>query len=116
MSSLPLTIRGVWRVDTGNTKNVPVDKQKMTLLKQSLKAQFGNGTANSGKVPDKRIRLAWQTMHNNGSAPGAESLTPGKENAMRSFEGKHRVNFNTFVDSLNSKKWHPLAQNDAPGT
>ena len=61
-----------FHVDTDNTKNVPVDKQKMTLLKQSLKAQFGNGTANSGKVPDKRIRLAWQSMHNNGSAPGAE--------------------------------------------
>jgi type IV pilus assembly protein PilY1 len=96
-----------FHVDTDNTKNVPVDKQKMTLLKQSLKAQFGNGTANSGKVPDKRIRLAWQSMHNNGSAPGAESLTPGKENAMRSFEGKHRVNFNTFVDSLTAKNGTP---------
>ncbi|MDP3653891.1 MAG: PilC/PilY family type IV pilus protein [Rhodoferax sp.] len=81
--------------ETANVAN-----RKITLLKNSLKAQFGNGTANSGKTPDKRIRLAWQAMHNNGGAPGAGSLTAGAINSMRSFEGSHRVNFNTFVDGL----------------
>jgi type IV pilus assembly protein PilY1 len=80
---------------------------KMTLLKNSLIKQFGDGSANSGKVPDNRIRLAWQAMHNNGSAPDAGTLTPGKENAMRSFEGQHRKNFKSFVDSLKANNGTP---------
>ncbi|MBK6999911.1 MAG: hypothetical protein IPH35_08070 [Rhodoferax sp.] len=82
-------------------------RSKISLLKESLKTQFGNGTANSGKIPDKRIRLAWQAMHNNGGAPNADTLTPGKVNAMRSFEGDHRKNFNTFVDSLKADNGTP---------
>lgn len=98
-----------WDLATdGYTDNVA--NRKITLLKSSLKAQFGNGTANSGKIPDKRIRLAWQAMHNNGNAPGAGSLAAGATNSMRSFEGSHRVNFNTFVDSLRANDGTPSLQ------
>lgn len=98
-----------WDLLTDNTTSIVANK-KITLLKASLKAEFGDGTANSGRIPDKRIRLAWQAMHNNGGAPGAGSLTAGATNSMRSFEGTHRANFNTFVDSLTAYNGTPSLQ------
>ena len=87
-------------LDTGNNR-------KIDLLKSSLIATFGNGSANSGIIPDGRIRLAWQAMHNNGGASGAGSLTPGATNAMRPFSGSHRSNFNTFVTGIKAKNGTP---------
>jgi type IV pilus assembly protein PilY1 len=76
--------------------------RKDELLKQSLAVTFGNGSPNSGIIPDGRIRLAWHAMHNNGNAPGADSLTPGAINSMRPFSGAHRTRFNQFVQSINA--------------
>jgi type IV pilus assembly protein PilY1 len=95
-----------WDVTTDNDTSTTANK-KITLLKNSLKAEFGDGTANSGKIPDGRIRLAWQALHNNGSSSGAGSLTPGATNAMRSFTGAHRTNFNSFVNSLSANNGTP---------
>lgn len=87
----------------GHDGNDNAASTKITLLKNSLVSQFGNGTStNKGRLVDGRIRLAWQAMHNNGNASGAASLTPGATNAMRSFSGTHRTNFNTFVTSLSA--------------
>lgn len=72
----------------------PGGQSKLVLLKAALKAQFGDGTANSGKIADKSIRLAWQSMW------GTNTLVPGATNAMRSFEGTHRTNFNKFIDDI----------------
>lgn len=94
-----------WDVST-DSSTITVGK-KITLLKNSLIAEFGDGTANSGKIPDGRIRLAWQAMHNNGNASGAGSLTPGNTNAMRPFTGTHRANFNTFINSLKASGGTP---------
>lgn len=72
---------------------------KMTSLKSALISQFGNPTATpptKGKVEDKRIRLAWQAMWLN----GANTITLGSINSIKSFEGQHRINFNNFINSL----------------
>lgn len=81
--------------------------KKMTLLKNSLRAVFGSGTSNSGIIPDGRIRLAWQAMHNNGKAPDAGSLQASKTNSIASFQGQHRQDFETFVASLTPKSGTP---------
>lgn len=83
---------------------------RMADLRTALISQFGDGTAtNRGQIADGRIRLAWQSMWNNGGSPGAGTLTPGAVNAMRPFENsppgtpggaQHRANFNTFVTNL----------------
>jgi type IV pilus assembly protein PilY1 len=76
---------------------------KIQLLKNALTAQFGDANATpptTGKLPDNRIRLAWQAMHNNGNSSGAGSLSPGLTNSMKSFSGAHRTNFSSFVNSL----------------
>lgn len=72
--------------------------KKMDLLKNSLRAVFGNGQGNKGEVPDGRIRLAWQTL--NGTVSGTGSLSAGGTNTMRSFEGAHRQAFETFVANV----------------
>lgn len=92
-----------WDVD-GNPTNT-ISSKRITLLKNSLKSVFGNPTANPptfGTVPDNRIRLAWQVMHNNGDAPGASNLTHGATNSIKAFSGTHRTNFNTFINSLSA--------------
>lgn len=87
--------------------------KKIDLLKQSLKAQFGDGTSNSGKVPDGRIRLAWQSMWDNGSSisnTGAKSIKLGALNSIKPFSGTHRTNFNAFVNSLTASNGTPSHQ------
>lgn len=85
----------------------PALGRKIDLLKSSLIATFGNGTANSGIIPDGRIRLAWHAMHNNGNAPDAKSLVPGKVNSIRPFSGTHRTKFNDFVNSIDADNGTP---------
>ena len=82
-----------WDVTTDNATSVTAN-QKITLLKSALKAQFGNGTSNSGNIPDGRIRLAWQAMNR------TSTLTPGATNSMKPFTGAHRTNFNSFVIAI----------------
>ncbi len=89
-----------WDIATDNTTN-NVANRKITLLKQALKAQFGDGTANSGNIPDGRIRLAWQGMNR------TNSLTLGATNAMKPFSGTHRVNFNSYIDGLTASGGTP---------
>ncbi|MDP2371254.1 pilus assembly protein [Rhodoferax sp.] len=69
---------------------------RIASLKAALNAQFGSAT----KIPDNRIRLAWQAMWNNGGASGAASLTTGATNSMKPLTGAHRTNFITFANSL----------------
>lgn len=73
---------------------------RMAGLKAALKAQFGDGTTNSGLLTDNSIRLAWQSMWNNGGSPTADTLTAGNTNSMKRFSGAHRTNFNNFVTAL----------------
>ena len=104
----PNVIITVDNSESMRNKDTDGGQERLTLLKNSLKAQFGDGTPNSGKIPDKRIRLAWQAMFVNKvsstnslkQASDVNTLLPGAINSMKSFEGAHRINFNAFVTNL----------------
>lgn len=88
---------------------------RMSSLKAALRAQFGDGTAaKKGKIPDGSIRLAWQTMWDNGktSRPVGQQndqskLVPGAVNSLKSFEGTHRTAFENFVVSMKASNGTP---------
>lgn len=83
---------------------------KMSVLKSALKKTFGDGTSNSGTIPDGRIRLAFQAMHDNGAFienKGARTLSLGATNSMKPFSGSHRVNFNSFINTLDASGLTP---------
>lgn len=83
--------------------------KRINILKYSLKKIFTDYTL----LPDGKIRLAWQTMWNNGGAPGVgpskgdkpagatsvDSTTSGT-NSMKVLDSTHRNAFISFVDSL----------------
>ncbi len=81
-------------------------KRKMNVLKSSLSKTFGNGESNSGIIPDDRIRLAFQSMHDfawaSGGKYGVDTLLLGANNSIKPFSGTHRINFASFVNSLSS--------------
>ena len=103
-------VGGVW----------PITSRRLNILKDALRKVFTNTTL----IPDKKIRLAWQVMHNNGNTvsnvntgywygsgpnpgkgktPGAEdinSTVAGAQNKMRVLDSAHRANFLNFVDYL----------------
>lgn len=72
--------------------------RRMNILKHSLKQVFNDTTL----LPDKKIRLSWQTMWNNGDSPDADNVNSSSMNlnSMRVLESGHRANFFSFVDSL----------------
>lgn len=119
-SPTTLTINEIAGCPTAANNNNPT---RLTSLRNALIDQFGNGTSNSGRIPDGRIRLAWQSMWNNGGSPGAGTLAAGAVNAIRPFENsasgtpggaQHRTNFNTFVTNLaaaNGTPSHALVSN-----
>lgn len=100
----------------------PVTSRRMNILKYSLKEVFNDTTL----IPDNKIRLAWQVLHNNGNSvtkyndlsywyggnvanpgkgktPGADNVNTtatGAKNKMRSLDATHRANFLSFVDYL----------------
>ncbi|MGU3626895.1 pilus assembly protein [Comamonas sp. C24C] len=87
----------------------PLTTRRMNVLKYALiGAQNSDGTWEGGVfrdrdlIPDRKIRLSWQAMWNNGKAWYAESVDSDEmnTNSMRFLEGDHRNNFIKFVDSL----------------
>jgi type IV pilus assembly protein PilY1 len=94
-------------VGCGAVGTISANPSRISSLRAALRAQFGDGTANSGLLADDRIRLAWQAMHNNGAASNAGSLSAGNTNAMKRFSGTHRTNFNTFITSLTPNNGTP---------
>lgn len=94
-------------VGCGTVGTISTNPSRISSLRTALRAQFGDGTANSGLLADDRIRLAWQAMHNNGGAVGAGSLTAGNANATKRFSGTHRTNFDSFVASLRPNNGTP---------
>ncbi|WP_367068001.1 PilC/PilY family type IV pilus protein [Oryzisolibacter sp. LB2S] len=97
----------------------PTNSRRMNVLKYALKSIFDptHPKYDSTLLPDKKIRLAWQTMWNNGKSPGvgtqwksgnttshagANSVDSSSlgENSMKVLEGAHRTNFLSFVSKL----------------
>lgn len=76
----------------------PNNAKRLNILKYSLKQVF----TDTSLLPDKKIRLAWQTMWNNGNSPNAKNVnsTSMNQNSMRVLEGAHRTNFLNFVNNL----------------
>lgn len=100
----------------------PPNSRRMNILKHALKKVFNDKVL----IPDNKIRLAWQAMHNNGNTnysstsryyywygsganpgqgktPGADnvgSIATARTNHMRSLNDTHRQNFLAFVDYL----------------
>lgn len=86
-----------------------VKAPRINILKYALTQVFNDMTL----LPDNKIRLAWQTMWNNGKAPGVgpkksngyagatsvDSTTSGV-NSMKALDSSHRADFFTFVNSL----------------
>ncbi len=99
------------------TRTENTNKSRIRALKDALTAQFGDANATpgtKGSTPDNSIRLAWQTMHNNGAATTADSLVAGNTNTIKPFSGTHRVNFSNFVNSLkayNGTPSHKMVKN-----
>lgn len=85
--------------------------KRINVLKYALKQVF----TDTDLLPDKKIRIAWQAMWNNGGAPDAANVnsTSMKTNSMRSLQGgitatgTQRKNFLDFVDSLTAKNGTP---------
>ncbi|MEZ5629796.1 MAG: PilC/PilY family type IV pilus protein [Burkholderiaceae bacterium] len=79
--------------------------KRINILKYTLKQVFNDTTL----LPDKKIRVAWQSMWNNGGSPGAASVdsTTMNQNSMRVLQGNQRTNFLSFVDSLKPKNGTP---------
>lgn len=88
-----------------DTKTWPTNSRRMNVLKYALKQVFNDTSV----LPDGKIRLAWQVMHNNGDAPDAKNVNSGtmKTNSMRVLKGSHRDNFISFINSLSSKNGTP---------
>ncbi len=85
--------------------------KRINILKYALRAVFDptHPDYDVSLVPDKKLRLAWQTMWNNGGAPDAGNVNSStmKTNSMRVLEGSHRTNFLGFVNSLRAGSGTP---------
>lgn len=81
---------------------------RMNILKYALAQIFNDTTL----LPDNKIRLAWQSMWNNGNSPGVgpkkssyvgatsvNSATSGV-NSMKPLDATHRADFLAFVNKL----------------
>ncbi len=89
----------------------PTNAKRINILKYALTSIFDptHPKYDPSLVPDKKIRIAWQTMWNNGNAPDAKNVNSStmKQNSMRVLEGAHRTNFLNFVNSLKAQNGTP---------
>ena len=105
--SIPPTPNVVLSVDDSGSMSGQVGggdtKTKMFRLKEALADVFNDKLL----LPDGKIRLSWQVMHNNGGATGAGSLTVGAVNSMKVLDDTHRTNFLAFAGSLTANNGTP---------
>lgn len=81
-------------------------KTKIYYLKKALAEVFNDKIL----LPDGKIRLAWQVMHNNGKATSASSIIAGNINSMKALDNTHRGNFLLFANSLSASGGTPSHQ------
>lgn len=92
---------------SANSKRINVLKYALKSIFDPTHAQYDNTL-----LPDDKIRLAWQVMHDNGKA-NAKSVDSGDNpsslntNSMRPFAGAHRTNFLSFVNGLSANGGTP---------
>jgi type IV pilus assembly protein PilY1 len=83
----------------------PATSRRVNVLKYSLKKVFND----TSLLPDGKIRMSWQVLHNNGNSSGAGNVDSDSmnTNSMRPVAGSHRTNFISFVDSLKANGGTP---------
>ncbi|RYH15299.1 MAG: pilus assembly protein PilC, partial [Alcaligenaceae bacterium] len=83
----------------------------MNVLKHALVGNAGTGGIfrDTTLLPEGKIRLAWQVMHNNGNASDAKNVDSASmnTNSMRSLTDTQRTNFINFVNSLTPRNGTP---------
>lgn len=84
--------------------------RRINVLKYALKTIFNNKEL----IPDNKLRIAWQAMHNNGGSSGAGSVNSSNmnTNSMRPIDATvgtktHRDNFLEFIDALKANDGTP---------
>ena len=84
--------------------------KRINVLKYTLKSVFENKSL----IPENKIRIAWQSMHNNSNSSGASSVDSGsmKTNSMRPIDANfnntsHRANFLSFVQNIKADNGTP---------
>lgn len=97
-SAIPPAPNVVLTVDNSGSMSDSVGggdpQSKMYRLKEALTNVFNN----TALLPDGKIRLAWQAMHNNHGEPA--NIVAGATNSMKVLDTTHRTNFKTFVNNL----------------
>lgn len=82
----------------------PLTSRRINVLKYALIGNNGVGGVirDTTLLPNKKIRLSWQAMHNNAGALGAGNVdsTTMKTNSMRVLNNTHRSNFISFINGL----------------
>ncbi|RYF08861.1 MAG: pilus assembly protein PilC, partial [Comamonadaceae bacterium] len=82
----------------------PVNSRRVNVLKYALIGSNGTGGIfrDTTLLPDGKIRLAWQAMHNNGKSSNALNVDSASmnTNSMRSLDSTHRGNFISFINSI----------------
>ena len=81
----------------------PTTSRRMNVLKYALKEVINDTTL----LPDGKIRLGWQVLHNNGNSPGAKDINNGNVNSIRQLNTTQRSNFLSFINSLSSSGGTP---------
>ncbi|EXU81315.1 type IV fimbrial biogenesis protein pily1 [Comamonas aquatica DA1877] len=84
--------------------------KRINVLKYSLKTVFEDKTL----IPDNKIRIAWQTMHNNAKSSDAGNVNSSSmnTNSMRPIDAivsnkSHRANFLSFVAGIKADNGTP---------
>lgn len=108
--------------ENGATNNVapntdgtwPGTSRRMNVLKYALRSIFDSTHPqyDPNLMPDKKIRIAWQVLHNNGNASSAANVNSSNmnTNSMRVLEGAQRTNFLSFVNGLTPSGGTPTHQ------
>ena len=84
--------------------------RRINVLKHALKSVFSDQEL----IPENKLRISWQAMHNNASSSGAESVNSSSmnTNSMRPIDATvgtktHRDNFLDFVEKLKANNGTP---------
>lgn len=84
--------------------------KRINVLKYALKTVFNNKEL----IPENKLRIAWQAMHNNGGSSNAGNVNSSSmnTNSMRSIDATvdaktHRENFLAFINALKANNGTP---------
>jgi type IV pilus assembly protein PilY1 len=97
---------------TPNTDGTwPASAKRINVLKYTMVGSGGTGGIfrDTTLLPDKKIRLSWQAMWNNGGSPDALNVNSStmKTNSMRRLNTTHRNNFISFISNLKASNGTP---------